>query len=399
MAGLFSGSSTSGSATNQYIMAGPTPAAAAEAASAQIGASQLAAQAVTQNTTSAIDALMGEYQTSVQLLTPSINTGNQAAAQMNYMLGLPAVNPGAAPVAPTAPTLAGQAAPSMSTLTNELSQYLNPVQASTGALLQSYNGPDGLTGQAANASTSAGQYVANTDQRNYVPLQTGTYLAGSGSQAVQELQTSDPAAYQDLVTQAQQGELATANQNYSTQNALYQTQDAAYNAAEANYQTYKAKGTASASDISNIISNQPGFQFAQNQGIAAIQNAGSASGELNSGNILQSLDTFGQNLSQTYYQNYMGNLASLVNSGQAATGQASSLSGNVGQQLASQYTNQGAGIADSALAAGAATASSYTNTPTNQQMIANPYSTSSSSQSAGTSGGSGLLSSLIGGLL
>ncbi len=103
MGGLTGGGSTSQSTTSTqpYIMSGPTVQAADAAAQAQISAANSASMAATTGTNAAVNSLMNEYNTSLQYLNPSINTGNQAAAQYNYMLGLPAITPGAAPTAPT----------------------------------------------------------------------------------------------------------------------------------------------------------------------------------------------------------------------------------------------------------------------------------------------------------
>src|SRR5258708_26918070 len=88
------------------VQTGPSLQAANMAAQAQIGAAQQASQIASQNTNAALQALMGEYGTALTYANPMVNTGNQAAAQLNYMLGMPAVSPGAAPTAPTMPTLA-----------------------------------------------------------------------------------------------------------------------------------------------------------------------------------------------------------------------------------------------------------------------------------------------------
>jgi len=123
--------------------------------------------------------------------------------------------------------------------------------------------------------------------------------------------------------------------------ATYQQQLAQYQQQQANYDKYSAMGTAKASDISNIVTSQPGFQFEQAQGINAIQNAASASGQLNSGNLLQGLNEYGQGVAQKYYQNYLGNLNTLSQAGTSLTNTAMQGATNVGNSTANAYTNLG----------------------------------------------------------
>lgn len=410
-----SGSSTTTN-TQPYIMSGPTQLAAQEAAQSQIGAAQIAAQAATTNTNSAIQALMGQYNTALTYDNPIVNTGNQATAQMNYMLGLPAVSPGAAPTAPTmgTPTTPTQA---------QIEQYITPNVAPVyydgktvtatpnGDILNQYTGPGATDnvinngngtytinpGFFGNGVPAGAQQAANgmvtVNQSDLPSWMQGIGSGEYGSIASLSQSPNNDALYQSYInTQEMPGLQNTYNQQMQT----YNTQLNQYNNEKALYDQYNAKGTASSQDISNIITNQPGFQFTMNQGINAIQNAASAKGMLNSGNLLQSLNDYGQGLAQQYYQNYMGNLATLAGYGNTATANNVSSSMNLANQIAGQYTNLGNTQANSALSAGNALASSYLLPVANQQVSMTPYTTTSStnSSSSGFSGGLGDIGSL-----
>lgn len=404
MSSILGGSSTQGSSsttsTQPYIMSGLTPYAANEAASAQIGAAQAASQAATQNTTSAINALMGQYSTALTYANPTINTGNQAAAQENYMLGLGAVNPGAAP---TAPTMGQATAPSNSQIQQYIQQnsqeVIDPV---TGQPILTAGGTGPLmdyTGQGArnnigdagflNGGTGAGQ--------GQIPQwQTDLGMAaGDYGTAASLSQPWNAAAGATQALEAQQQPALQAA--YDQANTAYNQQLNQYNQQQGVYNQYQAKGTATPTDISDIVSNLPGFQFAQNQGINSIQNAASASGQLNGGNLLESLNQFGQGVSQQYYQNYMGNLNNLAQQGTSATNNAMQGATNVGNSVAQSYTNQGNAQANADLAAGQAMASSYTSPVANQQVVMTPYTTSSTGSSSGSSQSGSNIGGLLGG--
>lgn len=380
------GSSSQTSSTQPFIQSGPSPQAAQIAAQAQINAAQVAAQAATQNTQSAIKALMQQYGTSLTYANPTINTGNQAEAQLNYMLGLAPVSPGPAPVKPAAPTLASE----QGKVTNaDVNQW---VAANSG--FGSINAQGNQYDETNYIIDPISGYVNTSSNKLGLPDGAGGFLQSQGG-------ASSP-LYQDISKNIAQENLGSATTDYNNSTLpAWQQQLNQYNQQLGTYNDYTAKGVATPSNISNIVTNLPGFQFAQQQGIQGIQNAASASGMLNSGNLLQSLDQFGQGLSQQYYQGYLGNLSGLAGLGQQASGQVQAGANNLGQSLAGQYTNLGNAQANAALAAGQATASSFLTPPQFQSTVMTPYTTSSSSSSSGSplgaaSQGVGILSGLSG---
>ena len=368
------------------VVTGPTVAAANSAAQAQITAAQMAAQAATENTNSAIQALMGEYTTSMGITNPIVEEGNAAAAQLNYMLGLAPAPLPSAPVAPTAPTLASlEKGVTQTQLQSYIQQNTSPTWLNQGKPTGGVPGSAGAMGVVYNG---LGSDVAGQNYVGGVPTQ---YNDLGGTQALDAALLNNTDVTGAITQNIAQGELndpnSNANEQYNTAQTLYAQQMNSYNDATTLYNQYTAKGTASPTDIGNIVSNLPGYQYQQSQGINALQNAASAQGQLGGSNMIQNLNTFGQSLAGQYYQNYLGNLQGLAGLGtQAATGSAAQAT-QTGNAVAGLQSNLGSDIANSYLAAGQAQASAFTSPAANQQII---------SQSLGGGGGGG---SNIGGIL
>lgn len=360
-----------GQAPQQYaVTTGPTVDAANSAAAAQINAAQMAAQAATQNTNKAISALMNSYGTALRYAQPSVNTGNQALAQMNYMMGLPAVSPGNAPVAPRAQTTQDSlySTPEWQSLSNTAQglgrKYGLDIRGAPGP--SGWNSPSGsATGIASIANALNGTQYATREGQNFANQLSryGTTAGGSGA---------------DLVNAA----LAQDQARFEQENIPYQQQLDQYNQQKSVYDQYAAKGTLAPEQLTTQIENLPGYRFNFNQGISAIQNAASASGQLNSGALLRNLNEFGQGIASSYYNNYLSQLGALAGFGQTTTQNVMGGSQNVGNQMANQYTNLGNNQANAYLAAGQAQASSFLSPAANQQVISTPIG----SQGGGSSG-------------
>lgn len=106
------------------------------------------------------------------------------------------------------------------------------------------------------------------------------------------------------------------------------------------------------------LRNTPGYQFQQQQGTQNTINSASAMGMGLSGNTLEGLSKFNQGLADTTYQQSVGNLENLVNTGQAAAagqaanvGNAAANTGNIlmnkGNTLAGIDANTAAGVTKS----------------------------------------------------
>jgi hypothetical protein len=396
--------SLGGGQQQEAIVSGPTLQAAQSAGAAQSNAAMEAANVATQNTNASINALMQQYTTGLGLTAPIRAEGNNASAQLNYMLGLNPYNPGAAPTPVNLASEEAQITPSeVNNYINQNSQLIQQANTGAGAApgqqeqYYQYQGAGSndaaLQAQYATGwgqATAPGQVnpypggVTSTVGTNYDSLAAGSLNASAASQAFQ----GNTQIAQDATQALAQQQL---NQDLPTYNAQLQS----YNQAEGLYNQYSAAGPATAANISDIVQNQPGFQFSQQQGINSIQNSASASGMLNSGSILQQLNQFGQGLSQSYYQNYLGNLQGLAGLGTGATQQASASVNQTGANVAGAYGNLTTDVGNAYLAAGQAAASSYLSPAVNQQIIATPVGSPSSNGIGSLLGSAGgILSSL-----
>jgi hypothetical protein len=93
--------------------------------------------------------------------------------------------------------------------------------------------------------------------------------------------------------------------------------------------------------MQETLAGMPGYQFAKQQGLEATTNAATAMGLGRSGNTLQAIDKFSTGLADSTYQQEVGNLENVVNTGQAAAaGQAANV-GNAAANNSSALINQG----------------------------------------------------------
>jgi len=378
------------------VVTGPTIQAAQSAEMAQVNAANAAANVATENSQKAINALMQQYTTGLGLTQPIRAEGNQAAAQLNYMLGLPAAAPGTAPTPVNLQSEISKVTPDMVNSYINRNSYL--VKTPTSQQSQAAGQHWEYTGVGANDpqaqafeqaafghQTGKGQFAA--------PYEGGgnaleSYIAAiNGAPAASDFTGPGSGVAGGIINNAVTNQLA--QQQLELDLPTYHAQQDAYNQATNIYNQYNAKGTATAADIGDIIQNQPGFQFTQQQGINQIQNSASASGMLNSGSILQDLNKFGQGLSSTYYQNYLNNLQGLAGLGLGATQQAAASSNQLGANIAGAYDNLTTNLGNAYLAAGQAQASSYLSPAANQQIIA---------KDLGGGGGGGGLGSILGGV-
>jgi len=360
-----------GGGGQSMVQTGPSVAAASQAAQQQVLAAQAASQAATRNTNAAISALQGEYSTALTYANPIINTGNQAAAQLTYMLGLQAVSPGAAPTAPTKPTL-------QTALDNEtqsqINQYIaqntfiNPYTTGAG----NFQSATYLGGDGTNTPLIGGGSDIEGPNTDMLGINLVSTMVGGTLSQYKPPSVADALSNRDIRAYAAQASAADdLKQNllpqYQQQLTNYNQNQSQWQKEEDLYTRYNAMGVASPADLTDIVQNLPGYQFQMNQGTSAIQNAASASGMLNSGSILQQLNQFGQGQASSYYNNYLNHLQTLAGYGAGATQQATSGAANLGNQIAGQYQNLGDAQANAYLAAGQAQASSYLTPLANQE--------------------------------
>jgi len=356
-----------GSSPSQAIVqTGPTVGAANAAAAAQINSANLASQIAQQNTNKALNSLMKQYGTALQYAQPAINTGNQAMAQMNYLMGLPAVNPGPAPDVVNLQSELAKLTP------DDINTYINSHTNLVGASGGEHENPNkdasnwlhpSYTGVGADDPNLRAQYLNAWNAAKAAGGTNSDYVGGAGLTSTQNVKTQSGVTGADIfgTDSTLKSDISNylANQNLQNDLPAYQNTLNAYNNQANTYNSYNARGPASAADINNVVNNMPGFQFQQQQGIGGIENSGSASGLLNSGALLQQLDKFGQGLASTYYNNYLNQLGGLANAGNAASSQVGQGSQVVGNNLAGLYSNLGDNMGNAALTAGQAQASSF----------------------------------------
>ena len=207
--------------------------------------------------------------------------------------------------------------------------------------------------------------------------------------------------------EAYQAELKDWNTKVATSNSLYDTQLASYNRnlqdiansavdntgqlAELKSQflsSYKPEYDAAytGDQVINKLEATPGYQFQMDAGTKAIERQGASKGMLGSGNTLLSLQKYGQDLAQGFYQQHLSNLQNIAQQGSgAATGIAnlfsqkgtllSSLSEKLGTQSANTYDLIGQGYAAAFNKAGEVEFQS------NQQLAANRFAAQESAKS------------------
>lgn len=105
-----------------------------------------------------------------------------------------------------------------------------------------------------------------------------------------------------------------------------QTEGAAQTGINAAYAPYQAAGTTALGQYSAAMNgdysgfnNSPGYQFAMQQGVNAIDRSAASKGSLFSGGTGRALTNYGQGLAGNQYQSYLSNLMGMIGVGQNAT--------------------------------------------------------------------------------
>ena len=152
--------------------------------------------------------------------------------------------------------------------------------------------------------------------------------------------------------------MQSANQVADATRAAGQQSSDATNQAIAFSQPYRDGGLADynalRANVGQSFQASPGYQFARQEGIRAIDQAAAARGLAGSGARLRELTRYGTGVANQEYGNWLSRLQALAGVGQAASGQAASLAQQGGQQQAS-YTLAG-GQANAAGTTGVANA-------------------------------------------
>lgn len=138
----------------------------------------------------------------------------------------------------------------------------------------------------------------------------------------------------------------------------------AYADAKGMYSPYATQGGQAFSTIGNLMGlngqagrdqafstfqEDPGYQFAMDQGVSALDRSAAAKGSLMSGGQLKDLTTFGQGLANQQYGDWYNRLAGLADTGYSATGATANARLNLGQQQMQARMQQGENKANQTL--------------------------------------------------
>ena len=137
----------------------------------------------------------------------------------------------------------------------------------------------------------------------------------------------------------------------------------ATNAAQANFAPYLQAGQAAESQISNLLGNNgtvnqqaaqqqfqntPGYQFALNQGLGAVNAQAALGGNPLSGNTYEALNNYAQGTADQTYNNYVQNLSNQASGGLTAAG-GSGTAGLAGASALSQLDQNNASAKNTAI--------------------------------------------------
>ncbi len=369
------------------VVGGPEPWAATVAGLYQANAATAAAQAAQQATNDAILAMNHQYQQARYDVQPYRVEGVQALNQLNQYMGLQAYNPGAAPEAPKQMTIADA---SKKIKQNDINDFIrqNTTYVGGGAdpahnKYYSYNGPGAA--EAAKLGDRSNNYAGGNQNV------TGGYYSGRVDLFGDPVQTfGQGTIVSDLARKALAQQMIDDNQpQYEQSISAYKQNLDEYNQNKAWYDQYTAEGPYTSQQVSDKISNLPGYQAELQQGVDAIQKGAAAKGYLGSGRVLKELSSFGQNTLGKFYGNELDRLAGLAGSGQQAASQTAQNSMSLGGGLAGLYSNLGDTKANAQLSSGNAMAQAL--------LAANQQYKIIGQQSSG-GGGLGGLGSVLGGI-
>lgn len=382
-----------GGETGGTVVGGPSPAAAALAGQYQVAAANAAADAMQRSISDAINAMNKQYMTARADVQPYRTEGVQALNQLNQYIGLSPYNPGPAPTAPkkyTATDLANQISNSeirnyilqntgMVGVKNNHGQTFQHLQYSgAGAddpgLMAAFAG--GWTNTPAGEKMPGGGLTMPDSNDNSYGSGFSPFAQNKAIQNFARLELAN-----DLANQK--------NATYDTQLEAYNRDLAEYNQNKAWYDQYSAEGPLTTQQISDKISNLPGYQAQLTQGIDAIQKSASAKGYLGSGRLLKELNQYGQNTLSTFYGNELGRLAQLAGAGQQAANTSAGLASTLGGNTANLYATLGDTKANAALASGNALA---------QALLAGNQEYRVIGQQSTGGGGLGGIGSVLGGI-
>lgn len=101
-------------------------------------------------------------------------------------------------------------------------------------------------------------------------------------------------------------------------------------------------GQDAATNAMSTFQQSPGYGFAVQQGLSAVDNAAAVRGEIRGGNVLRQEQTLGNNLANQEFTNYFGRLQNLVTAGTGAANTLTNAAFQTGSGIASTDTSAAA---------------------------------------------------------
>ena len=358
----------------------------------QASAADQAASLAKEQLNAAMANITKNFTDSRVALQPYSQQGVQATNKLNQYLGLDPYNPGTK--APTAPTDPNTWNPSMKNLQDYVGQNLVAQDQANGKSGVYYTGagasPDGWS---VTPSRDFLGHVTSTDPSGMMWAATGTPGNPLNKNAAihNVLSSSASSAIGD---QLKQDYIANNTEQYKADTSQYNLDMQNYQQNLDWYNKYKAEGPKTQQQITEEVTNQPGYQAQQQEGINSIQKAASARGLLGSGNMLKDLISFSGNLEGQYYQNMLQNLQQQAAVGANAAGANSQSYQQQGGALANLRSSLADSLGNASLAKGNALAQAYQLGNTSYNKVVTGESSSKSSSGGGLSGIGSILGSV-----
>lgn len=333
------GGGQSGGSVVQYTPEQVAKDAGAFSSNAALAAGDMASKAIG----TAISVINDQYNRAAKQIQPYTHEGVQALNQLNQYLQLDPYNPGKTPTAPTAPTL------------DFIKKTITPneIRQNASQFIETHVDGDGSGYHGTSSYTGPGAHPSKPGvNKEHPDMQVGNF-----GQIVNDTPVYN-ANWDELAQQELNNPYSTPNLQYKIDKANYDTDLENWQFATDQYNKYAAEGPFTQQQISDKISNLPGYQAQLEQGIHAIDSDAASKGYLASGKMLKALNRFGQNTLSTFYGNTLSQLASLAGSGQSAASSLSGATQNQGNSLGQQFNNLGTNQANSVLASGNALAQS-----------------------------------------
>lgn len=170
---------------------------------------------------------------------------------------------------------------------------------------------------------------------------TGQPAIDAANKAAAAATSGYNAAYGAYAPLANQARTALTTNTGSAISALSPYTTAGGNAVQSYTDALGLNGPAGTARAQGAFQASPGYQYSLQQGIDAIKRNMGTTGLLGSGNTLQSIGRYTQNLADQDYSNYLARLFGLTTTGQNAAGNTANLYSGLGTNLAGSFTGQG----------------------------------------------------------